>query len=470
MIVRVMTPVGISRVTLDDGASLADLQAQIEAKCQVAAAEQALALDPEGRQRLTGGGPLASLGVQHGTVVHLLKGGGEAKITGDTLRQRSVTLRPDDLPPEPKKPKAENGEEAKEEKEETKAGEGVFKSFEGFIRPQAYSVAGLLGARSYKPTKKERGVQTKLPPPMTVNIQGYRHVDHLEYMNADELKQFVGCWQKHDMLTQRVGWMYGYYVMDPVYDEGIRAVMEAVYEPPQQSVAGAPVLLEDPQLKDADRIAAALGLERIGWVFTTLPRDQDHLTSHEMMKIAALQEQISSDEHYTGYRKSCFVTCLVKPDADNRMTQAYMVSDQLQAMVRDGILAEPTEPSRLRYREAAPDEVMPATLESGKDVKDFDCDFCLIKVNDGAPKRSKCLLKSSAFPREQRDQVRTPADVSRFLRGQRDQPSWVKYADFHLLLYLSELLGVETAEVVAKSVANEEPLEKDMDELILSFS
>ena len=35
MIVRVMTPVGISRVTLADGASLADLQAEIEAHCKV---------------------------------------------------------------------------------------------------------------------------------------------------------------------------------------------------------------------------------------------------------------------------------------------------------------------------------------------------------------------------------------------------------------------------------------------------
>merc|ERR1719235_546823 len=107
------------------------------------------------------------------------------------------------------------------------------------------------------------------------------------------------------------------------------------------------------------KIAAALGIERIGWVFTTLPRDQEHLTSHEMMKIAALQEQITSDEHYTGYKKSCFVTCVVKPDAENRFTSAYMVSDQLQAMVRDQILAEPTEPGRLRIREPEKDELLP---------------------------------------------------------------------------------------------------------------
>jgi len=99
-----------------------------------------------------------------------------------------------------------------------------------------------------------------------------------------------------------------------------------------------------------------------------------------------------------------------------------------------GILAEPSEPSRLRFRDAQPDEVMPATLEAGKDMKDFDCDFCLIKVNDRAPKKSRCLLKSCAFPREQREQVRTPSDVSRFLRSLKDQPSWVKYSDFHLLL------------------------------------
>ena len=34
------------------------------------------------------------------------------------------------------------------------------------------------------------------------------------------------------------------------------------------------------------------------------------------------------------YRKSCFVTCVVKPDADNQLTSAFMVSDQLVAMVR----------------------------------------------------------------------------------------------------------------------------------------
>merc|ERR1719359_1496792 len=114
-----------------------------------------------------------------------------------------------------------------------------------------------------------------------------------------------------------------------------------------------------------------------------------------MMQIAKFQLEFAekSEEHYTGYRKSTFVTCVVKPDADNKMTEAFMVSDQLVAMCRDGILAEPADPGRLRIREPTADEIIPATLEAGKDMRDFDCDFCLVRVNDGAPKKSRCLLK-----------------------------------------------------------------------------
>jgi nuclear protein localization family protein 4 len=387
---------------------------------------------------------------------------------GDTLTRQTVTIRPDDLPPEPKKPKADDGS-SEAPKKETEVGKGVFKSFESFIRPIGYSVANLPGARSYKPAKRERGVMNKMPPPLTINIQPYRHCDHLEYMNTEEMKHFVGYWQKMDMLTQRVGWIYGYYIMDDVYDGGIRAVMEAIYEPPQKSVGASPVLLEDPQLPDVDRIAGALGLERIGWVFTSLPRDQ-LLTSTEMMKTAKIQHELSSDEHYTGYRKSCFVTCVVRPDADNQLTSAFMVSDQLVAMVRDQILAEPTEPGRLRIREPEKDELLPATLESGKDMRDFDCDFCLVRVNDGAPKKSRCLLKGSGFPRENRGQARSPADIANYLRQNKGKPSNVKYADFHLLIYLGELLGVETAMAVAECVLQEVEVDKEMDDLIASLA
>jgi len=29
-----------------------------------------------------------------------------------------------------------------------------------------------------------------------------------------------------------VGYLYGYYAEDPVYNKGVRAIIEAIYEPP----------------------------------------------------------------------------------------------------------------------------------------------------------------------------------------------------------------------------------------------
>jgi len=51
-------------------------------------------------------------------------------------------------------------------------------------------------------------------------------------MNSTEMNSFVNYWQNKGM-QQRGGFLYGYYAEDPNFPDGVRAVVETIYEPPQ---------------------------------------------------------------------------------------------------------------------------------------------------------------------------------------------------------------------------------------------
>ena len=67
------------------------------------------------------------------------------------------------------------------------------------------------------------------------------------------------------MAIQRAGILYGYYAEDPNYPQGVRAIIEAIYEPPQLGEVTSVEILEDPYQTIVDMVAEALGFERIGW-------------------------------------------------------------------------------------------------------------------------------------------------------------------------------------------------------------
>jgi nuclear protein localization family protein 4 len=64
--------------------------------------------------------------------------------------------------------------------------------------------------------------------------------------------------------------LYGYYSEDPNYPEGIRCNVEALYDPPQVGDTSNIMELPDPKRHIVDMIAAALGLEHVGMMFTKL--------------------------------------------------------------------------------------------------------------------------------------------------------------------------------------------------------
>jgi nuclear protein localization family protein 4 len=74
-------------------------------------------------------------------------------------------------------------------------------------------------------------------------------------------------------MEQRMAWLYGYYSEDPNYPEGVRVNIEALYEPPQIGEINGVMEQDDPHQNAVDRIASALSLERVGWIFTSINHD-----------------------------------------------------------------------------------------------------------------------------------------------------------------------------------------------------
>lgn len=126
--------------------------------------------------------------------------------------------------------------------------------------------------------------------------------------------------------------------------------MEAIYEPPQKGEMNGVIELDDKKEAMVDAIAENLNFRRVGWIFTTIDPDL-YLTSAEVEKMAKLQHKYCV-EHPCGANISMFVTIKAKVISDKGETglEAAMVSDQCQAMVRDGVFGEIKEKSSFTIR------------------------------------------------------------------------------------------------------------------------
>jgi nuclear protein localization family protein 4 len=118
-----------------------------------------------------------------------------------------------------------------------------------------------------------------IPPSIHMKRQVYRHVDYAQIMNSEEVGQLIQHWFKTSM--QRVGYLFGYYAEDPTYEQGVRAIVEAIYEPPQQNDLNSSIILPDQLEINVNKIAEKLGMQRIGYIFTTYNNDV-FLTAEEV--------------------------------------------------------------------------------------------------------------------------------------------------------------------------------------------
>jgi nuclear protein localization protein 4 homolog len=194
-------------------------------------------------------------------------------------------------------------------------------------------------------------------------------VDHLEIASMDVIDRFLQAWRKTGM--QRFGWLVGHYEPYDKVPMGVKAVVEAIYEPLQQGEVDGLTLAWP--WEDEERIRnlvsnASRPLDIVGYIFTDLdptPDDRTRnvykrhpqsffLSSLEAIFAATLQAKypVQTKSSPNGKFASRLVTAVLTATEDGQVdVSAYQVSEQAVAMVEADMIEASVEPGIVRVKE-----------------------------------------------------------------------------------------------------------------------
>ena len=104
-------------------------------------------------------------------------------------------------------------------------------------------------------------------------------------------------------------------------------------------------------------------------------------------------------------------------------------------------------------------------------MKEFEPEFFIVTMSHGqpAPTTDYGILKLYDFPATNRGQPATRAEFKGYLKKYKSEPTERRFANFHLLIFIADLLDVDTALTLAQSVAAEKPIEDFLIELMESM-
>lgn len=129
-----------------------------------------------------------------------------------------------------------------------------------------------------------------------------------------------------------------------------------------------------------------------------------------------------------------FVTIVARKKGEEDVIEfeAYMISDQGQALERDNCLGHSTDKKKMVIREPSESEMMPTIITAGKNVKEFEPDFFIVSLAYGQPASTTdhSILKIYDFPVKNRESPATPQEFSGYMKKYAAEPSERMFANF----------------------------------------
>lgn len=319
------------------------------------------------------------------------------------------------------------------------------------------------------------GICTKCQPSAIVlNTQPFRMVDHVEMDNPKLIEEFLGAWRKTGY--QRFGWLIGRYAVFEGVPLGIKAIVHAIYEPPQDGSVDGIQLLEDPNGEHVLKIATDLDLKVVGMVYTDLTDDGSR-TGKVLHKRSSNTFFVSSSEalfmaqNQLGHPSPCtdsptaafsskFVTVIITGNERNEIDfLPFQVSNTAEGMASADIIEATTDPSLMMVKPSIPKKhYVPEVMyklndEYGNIVQRkadpfFPVEYLLLTLSHGFPVKLDPFFKSpTIFP--SLIEAPTMNHLKKYLEEVRSIPLTIALSNFNLIVFLAHQGILSPAEIQA---------------------